>query len=228
MPTAHRYLFGLALLLGALYVALLPFKPYPLGWLLKPIPMLLFAWLALRSVPGAAGRWLALGFTAAALGDFFLDYGDRDGLFVQALLAFLVNQLAFIVGFALLARGRAWRLLWSLPVIGYAVLMIAWMLPGAGALKVPVALYFVCLLAMALCAVRVERQPGPLWLGALLFVIADSLIGVNKFVQPFPQAVLVIVCCYFSGQVLIAWGLLRLQGEAASPATSSAAAGSAG
>ncbi|MBD9483572.1 lysoplasmalogenase [Pseudomonas sp. PDM14] len=228
MPTAHRYLFGLALLLGALYIVLLPFKPYPLGWLLKPLPMLLFAWLALRSIRGAAGGWLALGFVAAALGDFFLDYGDRDGLFVQALLAFLVNQLAFIVGFALLARSRSWRLLWSLPVIGYAVLMISWMLPGAGALKVPVTLYFVCLLAMALCAVRVEQRPGPLWLGALLFVIADSLIGVNKFVQPFPHAVLVIVCCYFSGQSLIAWGLLRLRGEAASPATSSAAVGSAG
>lgn len=228
MPAAHRYLFGLALLLGALYIVLLPFKPYPLGWALKPIPMLLFAWLAWRNVPGAAGRCLALGFTAAALGDFFLDYGDRDGLFIQALLAFLLNQLAFIAGFVLLGRGRSWRWLWSLPVIAYALVMVVWMLPGAGALKVPVTLYFACLLVMALCAVRVERQPGLLWLGAMLFVIADSLIGVNKFVQPFPHAVLVIVCCYFSGQALIAWGLLRLRGAVASPATSSAAVGSAG
>ena len=37
----------------------------------------------------------------------------------------------------------------------------------------------------------------------MLFVVADSLIGVNKFVQPFPHAVLVIVCCYCSGQALI-------------------------
>lgn len=225
MPTAHRYLFGLALLLGALYIMLLPFKPYPLGWLLKPLPMLLFAWLAWRCIRGAAGGWLALGFVAAALGDFFLDYGDRDGLFIQALLAFLLNQLAFIVAFVLLARGRPWRLLWSLPVIIYAALMMLWMLPGAGALKVPVTLYLASLLAMALCAVRVEARPGPLWMGALLFVIADSLIGVNKFVQTFPHAVLVIVCCYFSGQALIAWGLLRLRGEAASRATSPAAVG---
>ena len=64
--------------------------------------------------------------------------------------------------------------------------------------------------------------------GAMLFVVADSLIGVNKFVQPFPHAVLVIVCCYFSGQALIAWGLLRLRAAAATAATSPAPVATAG
>lgn len=223
MSLAARWPYLLALLLGYLYIALIPFKPYPLGWLLKPLPMLLFAWLVWRAYPGAAGRWLGLGFAAAAAGDFFLDYGNRDGLFVQALLAFLLNQLAFVAGFLLLGRGRPWRWWWSLPVIAYAIGMTLWMLPGAGALQVPVTFYFACLLAMALTAARVEERPGPLWLGAMLFVIADSLIGVNKFIQPFPHAVLVIVSCYFTGQALIAWGLLR--GAAATAATSPAAVG---
>ncbi len=225
MSLAARWPYLLALLLGYLYIALIPFKPYPLGWLLKPLPMLLFAWLVWRDYPGAAGRWLGLGFVAAAAGDFFLDYGNRDGLFVQALLAFLLNQLAFVAGFLLLGRGRPWRWWWSLPVIAYAIGMTLWMLPGAGALQVPVALYFACLLAMALTAARVEERPGPLWLGAMLFAIADSLIGVNKFIQPFPHAVLVIVSCYFTGQALIAWGLLQLRGAAAIVATSPAVAG---
>ena len=134
MSLAARWPYLLALLLGYLYIALIPFKPYPLGWLLKPLPMLLFAWLVWRDYPGAAGRWLGLGFVAAAAGDFFLDYGNRDGLFVQALLAFLLNQLAFVAGFLLLGRGRPWRWWWSLPVIAYAIGMTLWMLPGAGAL----------------------------------------------------------------------------------------------
>lgn len=226
MPIAARWPYFLALLLGCLYIALIPLKPYPLGWLLKPLPMLLFAWLVWRAYPGVAGRWLGLGFVAAAAGDFFLDYGNRDGLFVQALLAFLVNQLAFVAGFLLLGRGRAWRWWWSLPVSAYAIGMTLWLLPGAGTLQVPVAFYFTCLLAMALTAVRVEERSGPLWLGAMLFVIADSLIGVNKFIQPFPHAVLVIVSCYFTGQALIAWGLLR--GVAATAATSLAVAGRSG
>ena len=104
-----------------------------------------------------------------------------------------------------------------MPVLFYALAMAAWMLPAAGALQVPVAIYLSCLLVMALLAGRLEPRPGPLWLGAMLFVVADSLIGLNKFVQPFPYAVEVIVSCYFSGQALIAWGLLRA--SAASPAT---------
>ncbi len=55
----------------------------------------------------------------------------------------------------------------------------------------------------------VEDKPGLLWLGAMLFVIADSLIGVNKFAQPFAYAIPVIVSCYFAGQVLIAAGSVR-------------------
>ena len=45
MSISQRCCFVLAIGLGLLYLALLPFKPYPLGWLLKPLPMLLFALL---------------------------------------------------------------------------------------------------------------------------------------------------------------------------------------
>lgn len=228
MSASQLRLYLLAVGLGVVYLLLLPLKPYPLGWLLKPLPMLIFAALAWRAFPGAAGRWLALGFLGAAAGDFFLDFGNRDGLFIQALLSFLVNQLAFAVAFALLGRGRPWLLWRSLPVVLYSLLMAAWMLPAAGALQIPVAIYLSCLLAMAILAGRLESRPGPLWLGAMLFVVADSLIGVNKFVQPFPYAVLVIVTCYFSGQALIAWGLLRLRSAAPTPATIAAAATTAG
>ena len=47
----------------------------------------------------------------------------------------------------------------------------------------------------------------------MLFVIADSLIGVNKFAMPFEYAVPVIVTIYFTGQVLIAVGVLGLKGR---------------
>lgn len=229
MSTIQRRCFAVGLGLGLLYLLLLPLKPYALSWLLKPLPMLVFAVLCWRAFPGAVGRWLALGYVAAAAGDFFLDFGERDGLFIQALLSFLVNQIAFAAGFFLLARPACGSLRWrSLPALLYAVLLAVWMVLAAGALQVPVALYLACLLLMVLMACRVEPRPGPLWLGALLFMLADSLIGVNKFVQPFPHAVLVIVCCYFGGQALIAWGLLRLRAAAATAATSPAPVATAG
>jgi alkenylglycerophosphocholine/alkenylglycerophosphoethanolamine hydrolase len=212
-------LYAVAVLLGIAYILLIPMQPYPFSWLLKMSPMLIFAGLMWHLFPGAAGRWLALGYVAASAGDFFLDYGNRDGLFRQALASFLVNQVAFVIGFLLLSRKHSWRWLWSLPVLAYSVLLAVWMVPAAKGLQVPVAIYLSCLLCMALCAARVEARPGPLWLGAMLFVVADSLIGLNKFVYPFDNAVLVIVCIYFTGQSLIALGLLRLRVVAATAAT---------
>ena len=205
----HRSLYALAVVLGIAYITLIEFKPYPLSWLLKMAPMLIYAFLAWRLFPGAVGRWLALGFIGAAGGDFFLDYGNRDGLFVQALLSFLVNQLAFIVGFYLLTRRGCWHWPRSIAVVLYSALLAVWMVPAAAGLQLPVAVYLASLLAMALCAARVEARPGAIWLGAMLFVLADSLIGLNKFVMPFAHSTLIIVCIYFTGQSLIAWGLLQ-------------------
>lgn len=210
MTFPQRTAIALAIALGLAYIVLIPQQPWPLSWLLKPLPMLIYAALLWRAFGGATGRWLALGFVAAALGDFFLDFGQRDGLFMQALLAFLVNQIALIIAFARLGAGRPMPWPRALPALLYCTLLAAWLLPRSGHLLLPVTVYLGSLLAMALLACRVERRIGPVWLGAMLFLLADSLIGVNKFAAPFPQAVLVIVCCYFAGQSLIAWGLLRL------------------
>ncbi|MEO4048895.1 hypothetical protein AAFN46_17605 [Pseudomonas sp. CAU 1711] len=68
MPASLLRLYAVAIGLGVLYLLLLPLKPYPLGWLLKPLPMLLFAFLAWRAFPGVAGHWLALGSGAGGPG----------------------------------------------------------------------------------------------------------------------------------------------------------------
>lgn len=215
ITTAQRGMMALAIALGLAYIALIPWLPYPGSWVLKPLPMLIYAALIWRAFPGAVGRWLALGYLAAAFGDFFLDYGARDGLFRQALAAFLVNQIAFLVAFAKLAAGSPWRWRRAAPAIAYGVLLATWLVPQAGALQVHVSVYIACLLGMVVMACRVEAAPRLLWLGAMLFLLADSLIGVNKFAAPFPNAVLVIVSLYFTGQTLIALGLLRHRARAA-------------
>lgn len=217
MTAFERRSFAVALVLGLIYLALLPLKPYPLSWLLKPIPMLIFAALAWRAWRGVTGILLGLAFIGAAGGDFFLDYGDRDGLFIQALCSFLINQLALVAAFALMARGKPWLRWRMLPVTLYSLLLALWLVPAAGTYQVPVAIYLLCLYAMAIMACRVEAKPGLLWLGAMLFVTADSLIGVNKFAMPFAYAVPVIVTIYFTGQVLIAAGVLGLGDVRAAP-----------
>src|SRR5690554_6727793 len=99
MTAFERRSFAVAVVLGLIYLALLPLKPYPLSWLLKPIPMLIFAVLAWRAWGGITGILLGLAFIGAAGGDFFLDYGGRDGLFFRALCSVLRNRLALVAAF---------------------------------------------------------------------------------------------------------------------------------
>jgi len=101
------------------------------------------------------------------------------------------------------------------PVNFCSLLLAAWLVPAFGAYQIPVAIYLLCLYAIAFMACRVEDKTGLLWLGAMLFVIAGTMIGVNKFAMPFAYAyaVPVIVTTYFTGQVLIGLGVLRLKGR---------------
>ena len=41
-------------------------------------------------------------------------------------------------------------------------------------------------------------------MGALVFVVSDSILAANKFVAPLPMAKYLIMVTYYSGQGLIA------------------------
>ena len=61
---------------------------------------------------------------------------------------------------------------------------------GLGDMKLPVTIYTVVILSMLLAAInrekKVNRQSFLLVLaGAILFILSDSLIAINRFEQPF-------------------------------------------
>ncbi|HQD15511.1 MAG TPA: lysoplasmalogenase, partial [Ottowia sp.] len=76
-------------------------------------------------------------------------------------------------------------------------------------LRLPVALYVLAIGLMVAQAVgRATRlRDGPAWrvaLGAGLFMLSDSLLATNRFVQPLPLAPLWVLGSYFIAQILIA------------------------
>ena len=84
--------------------------------------------------------------------------------------------------------------------------------PHLGAFKIPVLLYALVLTVMVLQALfRYGHTNTPsfwfVFLGALLFMVSDSLIAVNKFLSPFGLAGLSITATYILAQFLIASGL---------------------
>lgn len=203
-------LFILALVCGYAYVASIAFKPYDFSYLLKSTPVLLLALIAFlqkgRTLNNKQTAAFIIAMVTSASGDIFLDF-DRSLYLKQALGSFLITQIAYLYLFLPLrdtTSNRRWLIPPLFLLTGYLIYQISL---TAGALFIPVVVYCVILLAMACSALLVKDN---LWInmGGFAFLIADALIGVNRFIVVFDYSTAIIVTIYISAQLMIAWGLL--------------------
>ncbi|WP_137823093.1 lysoplasmalogenase [Pseudomonas sp. D(2018)] len=197
-------IFGLA---GVL--AFLTGLALELDWLCfvsKPVPIIaLLLWLR-RAPSGPYRRWIAIGLALSLLGDMLLQW--PADLFVFGLGAFLLAHLAYLRAYLLDTRRLApMALLVALGSGGTIFALLA--SGGLGVLLVPVACYALAISAMlwralARLGADLDRQSALLAAGgAALFVLSDSLIGLNRFVSPFGAASYLIILSYWLGQ----WGI---------------------
>lgn len=174
--------------------------------LVKPMPVLaLLGWLH-DAPPGEYRRWISLGLIFSLVGDVLLAWpGD---LFVFGLGAFLLAHLAYLKAYLSDCRRPALLPLVLALCIG-AVLLGILVSKGLGPLLIPVIVYGLVISVMlwrALARLGTEVPKRSAWLaaaGALAFVFSDSVIGINRFVAPFPAAPYLIIVSYWLGQ----WGI---------------------
>jgi uncharacterized membrane protein YhhN len=208
----YRWLRSLSMVGGIIYLVTQPWQPYPGSVIVKglsvgPLTVLAFA---------AGSPMLGVALALSTVGDVLLDL-DPDRLFVFGLGAFLVAHLVYISVFV---RNRsrtiplgAPRLLAAALVLLYSIAVSLWLLPALGNLMVPVAIYMCAITAMVLSAI-LARFPNP-WVavGAILFLVSDSLLAVNKFKTPVPYRDFFVWSTYYAGQYGIAIGFLRVRGS---------------
>lgn len=131
--------------------------------------------------------------------------------------SFLIAHLFYITAFFKFPeREKGWvrQKVWPvLPVLFYLVFMVFYLWPDLpSAFKIPVVVYsgvicFMLLSAMNMKGRMDEKQAWLLMLGALLFVLSDSLIAVGKFKSTgiSPELFSIgIMTTYLVGQYLIA------------------------
>ncbi len=53
-------------------------------------------------------------------------------------------------------------------------------------------------------------------LGASFFMLSDSILAINRFVQPLPWSSVSVLGSYYTAQALIVWGCVRQWAEPAS------------
>ncbi len=162
--------------------------------------------MALRS----NARLLALALALCTLGDILLDLDPR--LFAFGLGAFLLAHIIYVV---LFGRSRATgmpadplRIAAVLLILACSAALSVWIVPSVGPLAVPVVLYICALTAMVSTAILARFEQPWVAVGAVLFLISDSLLAINKFKTAIPLRDFLVWTTYYLGQCGIALGFL--------------------
>ena len=182
--------------------------PDILIYFFKPLTMIFIISIAVLAISPPSRRYkyaVIVGLLFSLGGDIFLML--PVDLFIAGLISFLIAHLIYIYAFRS-GRPMRFKLLAPLLLGGYGVLVYAVLFPGLDGMEVPVAAYILVILAMAWQAWDQWDQLRTRWallafIGALLFVISDSVLALNRFGEPFKAARALTLSTYYSAQWLI-------------------------
>lgn len=176
----------------------------------KPLTTTLILVPVLALLPSSDGAYVALiagGLAFALLGDVLLMLPEDR--FVLGIASFAVTHLIYIAAF-IFVGGMALINISTVPLIIFAIFMTRLLLPGVQkSLRLPVLAYIVIIATMVEQGIgaAVRSQSAGMALaavGALLFLVSDSALAVNRFRVPFKAAQALVLSTYWFGQWLIA------------------------
>lgn len=183
-------------------------------------------YLQLRPLIYKYEKWVLAGLIFSIGGDtllMFVEHGpQQEHFFLLGLGSFLLAQLCYLMAFLSYPEAKKSgsiikQPLLALPFLLYlaGLLYILW--PGIGQdLRIPVSVYALAIVSMAIAAFNLKALlSSTAWrmliAGVLLFVLSDSLIAINKFLQPLSLARISIMATYLLGQYWIALAISKLR-----------------
>lgn len=206
------FLFTLALHIAGEY---LPFSY--VSFITKPLLMVIVLngfIIYTRGVKSGLRNLVILAICFSWLGDVLLLFQHSNSMyFLLGLAAFLIAHIFYILFFHGVKRNETissrWWLL--LPVVLYYAALIGLLYPHLADMKVPVPVYGIVISFMLLLALHMLFMPDKTagkWManGAVLFIISDSVLAINKFYQPFEPAGSIIMLTYGLAQLFIVKG----------------------
>ncbi|WP_452598574.1 lysoplasmalogenase [Pontimicrobium sp. MEBiC01747] len=161
-------------------------------------------------------------FTGLALlfsliGDILLLFVYKsEYFFIAGLIAFLTAHIMYCLVFLKQRNPAIKPYGFVIILLAYALGLFSILKSGLGDLLIPVIVYMCIILLMAVSAfLRRSKVNTPsfnlVFIGALAFMLSDSLLAVNKFYEPLALADFSIMFTYALAQLLIVFGLLKQQ-----------------
>lgn len=208
-------------LTGALFLLIENSVSFVPAFILKAlmVPMLVILFLFnLKPVANRLHMLMLAGLLFCWAGDVLLEvpkeYAD---LFLPGLGCFLLGHIMYLLTFILTPGGNyIFRKgpIFVLPVILYGACLVYYLFDGLGDMRLPVIAYAVVILTMLTGAInrRNKVNSASYWLvlaGAILFVLSDSAIAINKFGHNFIGSSIVVMTTYLAAQYLIVTGYIR-------------------
>ena len=189
--------------------------------IVKPLIMLSLIGYYLSLSPGRSMTFVRALFFCWTGDVLLLFQAQGEIFFLLGLVAFLLGHVLYVVSY----RQMRWpdlsnellpkqKILYSLPVILAATGLLAVLFPSLGNLKIPVMAYAFVLMLMVMTSVfRYGRTTSTsFWMvfsGALLFMVSDSVLALNKFYSSIPFSSIMIMLTYVAAQYLIVSGAVR-------------------
>ena len=220
MMLSHRLLLSLYLITAMGFVATVGFEPYPIDFLIKALPIGVLLVFAAHYLEGRTRTLTVAALVFSAGGDVMLALAFPNQ-FIFGLASFLIAQLMYVFVFLRFRNKEHFtqKLVLAGLVVIYAIVIGGVVMPEQAELKIAVSSYLVVIGCMVLAALFAWKRSYLHLIGALIFMVSDSIIAWNKFHAPVPFASVAIMATYYLAQYLIVIGIYRLSQERRSVAT---------
>lgn len=156
------------------------------------------------------------------IGDVVLMFSGINALFfIGGLISFLIAHVLYLILFyreksLYHSENKTIVSVGLFAVVAYLASMLIILMPHLGGMRLPVIVYALTIssmLGMAIFQFNGWQAPAKyrILIGAVAFVISDSILAFNKFYQPFAAASFLIMLTYLAAQYFIVSGILKLR-----------------
>ena len=171
----------------------------------KPLllPVLILVYFSqVKSGKTQLEKFFLAGLALSFFGDLFLLF--KWG-FLPGLGSFLFAHLFYIISFKKKLQTRISEF-WPIILSIYASILLVFLFPYLKEMKIPVTIYAIVIATMMYNAIKTHNRN--LIIGALLFLISDTLLSINLFLQPLLMLNLMVMVTYISAQWFLVKGMI--------------------
>ena len=166
------------------------------------IPLLILIFITrLKSEKTKVDKLFLTGLVLSFFGDLFLLF---QWGFLPGLGSFLLAHVFYIISFRKKTQNSIWRF-WPIILGLFATTLLVFLFPYLKEMKIPVIIYAVVIATMMYNALKTHNKN--LIIGALLFLISDTLLSINLFLQPLMILNLLVMITYIAAQWFLVKGM---------------------